>query len=154
MKIFKKNDKLAEIILTNPRLLPVINRFNIELGVGSKTVEEVCARVDADVVFFLAIVNTYHHPEFFHDLNPNSFSPLDILDYLRKTHDYYLQYAVPKLDELLNKLISSSGDNSDSIRMVKTFYVKYTKELKLHIEDEENRVFPYIQNLVKLKENP
>ena len=35
--------KLADVLLTNYKLLLVLNRFDIHLGFGEKSVEEVCS---------------------------------------------------------------------------------------------------------------
>ncbi|WP_372947030.1 hemerythrin domain-containing protein [Mariniphaga sp.] len=149
MEIFKKTDKLSYLIHRNYHLLPVLNRFGIKLGIKDKTVEEICRERKISTGFFLAIVNTYHNEEYFPREELLSFSPLEITHYLRKTHQYYFQYIVPKLDDLLEKLIASSHHDFKGLQMVDVFYKKYKKELTQHIDYEEERVFPYVINLVK-----
>jgi regulator of cell morphogenesis and NO signaling len=149
MEIFKKNDKLFYLIHRNYHLLPVLNRFGIKLGIKDKTVEDICRERKISTGFFLAIVNTYHNEEYFPREELLSFSPLEITHYLRKTHQYYFQHVVPKLDDLLEKLIASSHHDFKGLQMVDVFYKKYKKELTQHIDYEEERVFPYVINLVK-----
>jgi len=149
MEIFKKNDKLYHIIDHNYHLLPVLNRFGIKLGIRDKTVEEICHEHDISTGFFLAIVNTYHNEEYFPRNELLTFSPLEIISYLRKTHSYYFSYTIPKLDDLLNRLIASSPSDFKGLQMVDVFYKKYKKELRQHIDHEEEKVFPYVINLVK-----
>jgi len=152
MQIFKSQDKLAEVVEMNPKLLPVINRFDIALGIGNKTIEDICSEKNIEQSFFLAIINTYHNPDFFQELEQEKISPLELVNYLRKTHEYYLKHTIPKLDELLDRLIESCRDSCGNIQMIKTFYNKYKKELKTHIDDEEKRVFPYIETLIERKQ--
>lgn len=149
MEIFKKSDKLSYLIHQNYHLLPVLNRFGIRLGVKDKTVDDICRERKISTGFFLAIVNTYHNEEYFPREELLSFSPLEIIRYLRKTHQYYFQYVVPKIDDLLEKLIASSHHDFKGLQMVDVFYKKYKKELTQHIDYEEERVFPYVINLVK-----
>ena len=149
MEIFTRNHRIAQLINHNYHLLPVFNRFNIKLGLKDKTVEAVCEAKNIDPDFFLAIVNTYHNEDFFPESELLSFSPLEIVDYLKKTHQYYINYVLPKLDSLLEQLIKSSSSISKDLQMVDVFYKKYKKELTLHINDEEERVFPYVINLVE-----
>lgn len=52
MVSFTKNSKMAEIILKNYQLLPIISRFGIKLGFGNKTVDEVCADKNVNATFF------------------------------------------------------------------------------------------------------
>ena len=149
MEIFKKSDKLSYLINRNYHLLPVLNRFGIKLGIKDKTVEDICRERKISTGFFLAIVNTYHNEEYFPREELLSFSPPEIIHYLRKTHQYYFQYVVPKLDDLLEKMTASSHPDFKGLQMVNVFYRKYKKELTQHIDYEEERVFPYVINLVK-----
>lgn len=149
MEIFSKNHKVAWLISHNYHLLPVFNRFNIKLGLKDKTVEDICNEKNINPEFFLAIVNTYHNEDYFPEKELLSFSPPEIVSYLRKTHKYYIEYVLPKLDTLLKQLIKSSSSISKDLQMVDVFYKKYKKELTLHINDEEERVFPYVIQLAE-----
>jgi regulator of cell morphogenesis and NO signaling len=42
MQLFDRNTRMAEVIHNNYLLLPVINRFGIQLGFKDKTIEEIC----------------------------------------------------------------------------------------------------------------
>ena len=61
---FQRNDKLRELVLSQPQLLPVLSRFNIALGFGESTVEEVCRRNDVDVETFLTVCNFFSSRDF------------------------------------------------------------------------------------------
>ncbi|RIH64918.1 hypothetical protein D1164_12835 [Mariniphaga sediminis] len=149
MEIFKKDDKLFYMIDQNYHLLPVLNRFGIRLGFRDKTIEDICHDKEINPGFFLAMVNTFHNVEYFPEEELLSFSPLEIVHYLRKTHQYYFQHVVPKLDYQLAKLIASAQNDCKGLQMVDAFYKKYKKELRQHIDYEEEKVFPYVIELVK-----
>lgn len=149
MEIFRKNDKLSHLIHRNYHLLPVMNRFGISLGIRDKSVEEICIEKNIDTHFFLAIVNTYHNEEYFPMNELLTFSLTDIICYLRKTHEYYLQYVVPKLDDLISQMIASSKSDFKGLQMIDAFYRKYKKELFQHLDYEEKQVFPYVIELMK-----
>ncbi len=149
MEIFTRNHKVAQLISHNYHLLPVFNRFDIKPGLKDKTVEDICTEKSINPEFFLAIVNTYHNEDYFPENELLSFSPLEIVGYLKKTHKYYTGYVLPKLDLLLGQLIKSSSSISKDLQMVDVFYKKYKKELILHINDEEERVFPYVIQLAE-----
>ena len=42
MALINKYSKLSDVILEDPSVITILNRFNIFLGVGDKTVEQVC----------------------------------------------------------------------------------------------------------------
>ena len=65
MALINKNNKLADVILDNPSIITVLNRFGIYLGVGDKTVEQVCSEKRLDTDFFLIILNTFANEEYF-----------------------------------------------------------------------------------------
>lgn len=148
MEIFTKTDKLSLLIHRNYHLLPVINRFGISLGIRDKSVEEICTEKNIDTPFFLAIVNTYHNEEYFPMNELLTFSLTDIIGYLRKTHEYYLQYVVPKLDDLISQMIASSNSDFKGLQMIDAFYKKYKMELFQHLDYEEKQVFPYVMELI------
>lgn len=149
MKEFTKTNKMVFLIQENHHLLPVIHRFGMRLGFRNKTVEEVCNEFSIETSFFVAIVNTFHNKSFFPEKKLLSFSPLLIIDYLRKTHRYYISYSLPQIEQLMHELqLSASGQNKE-MKMIEEFYLKYKTKLLLHIQDEEEKVFPFIEELVK-----
>ena len=140
MDLFKSSDKLFDLINANYNLLPVINRFGIQPGFKDRTVAEVCAEKQINKDFFLALINTYNNPNYFPEAELLSFSPLFLVKYLKKTHAYYLEYFLPKLEVLLEKLISGSAESSQDLQVIRSFYENYKKEFLLHIRDEEENL--------------
>lgn len=145
---FTKTDKMVFLIQSNHLLLPVIHRFGLRLGFRNKTVEELCREYNIDTDFFLAIVNTFHNKNYFPEKVLLSFSPLLIIDYLKKTHRYYISYSLPQIEQLMHQLqLSASGQNKE-MKMIEEFYLKYKKKLLVHIQDEEEKVFPLVEEMV------
>ena len=148
MENFTKADKVVYLIQSNHHLIPVIHRFGFRLGFGNKTVEELCLEFKINSDFFIAIVNTFHSKSFFPKEKLLTFSPLLIIDYLKKTHRYYIEYTLPRLDKLIHDLQISTVDQNVEMKMIEEFYLKYKKRLLEHIKDEEERVFPLIEQIV------
>lgn len=144
MNHFKGSDKLAKLIHSNHFLLPVINRFGIRLGFKDNTVTEVCKGLSIDENFFLTIVNTYNHEDYFPESELLSFSPLLLVDYLRKTHLYYFEYLFPEVERRLDRMLLSCDGSCNDLQLIKQFYSKYKDELSKHLREEDNLVFPYI----------
>ncbi|PKP07948.1 MAG: hypothetical protein CVU09_17780 [Bacteroidetes bacterium HGW-Bacteroidetes-4] len=153
MNHYKPTDKLAKLIHTNHFLLPVINRFGFRLGFKDKTVEQVCQEQNIDLNFFLTIVNTYTDEDYFPQNELVSFSPVLLIDYLIKTHEYYRNYLFPEVERRLERLLSSCQGTCDDLQLIKSFYNKYKEELLKHLEEEEQNVFPYVLALLKAYEN-
>ena len=98
---FNKTDKIVHLIQTNYHLLPIFHRFGFRLGFGNKSVVQICEETDINADFFLSIVNTFHNKNYFPKERLLSFSPLLIIDYLKKTHQYYKKYSLPKIESIL-----------------------------------------------------
>ncbi len=140
-----KDMLMADVIHTNYLLLNVISRFEIGLGFGNKTVDEVCKENGVNIDFFLDIVNSFHDPDFFPDKELQKFSVDLIIKYLRQTHDYYLKIKIPEIESMINILIdSSTEENRESLSVINRFFSEYKKELIAHILREEDMVIPYI----------
>lgn len=153
MNRFTKHNRIIDLIEANYHLLPVINRFGIKLGNKDKSLDKICKEKNIDIDFLLVIVNTFHNEEYFPETELKSFPPTLIIDYLKKTHLYYIDYVLPKLELLLKQLIESNKTAIQQLDIIKQFYLKYKQELLLHVNEEEKEVFPYIVNLVDKKEN-
>ncbi len=148
MEIFTKEHKVFKLIHNNYDLLPVLNRFGIRLGLKEKTVETICREKKINPDFFLAIVNTFTNENYFPEEELLSFSPLEIIEYLKRTHRYYIHYVLPKMSTQLEQLVASSTSGNQELTMVNQFYKQYTKELIEHIDYEEQTVFPYIEKMI------
>jgi len=141
--------KMADVIHFNYILLPVISRFNIELGFGEKTVEEVCRDCDVNLEFFIEITNSFVDSEYIPQKDLGSFPVRLIVDYLQKTHDYYLTEKMPQLEAMIKKMVNKSGTENDNTRLLMNFFSEYQEELRNHIEREENKVQPYVLEIEK-----
>ncbi len=140
---------MAELIHLDYTLLPIINRFGINLGFGEKNIEDVCEENNVNLNFFLEIVNTFHDTNYFPEKNLQEFSLQTIIEYLKKTHDYFFNEKLPKLDNYINTLKNEHADLA-KINLVNNFYIEYRHEFIEHITFENKKVYPYILSLEEL----
>ncbi len=142
----KASTRLSDVVFANVQLINVISCFGIRLGIAEKTVKEVCREHNIDLKFFLSIINTYSSEVYFPDVNEIDVNLL--IDYLTKTHTYYLNFTIPRIDRLFTTL-QNSLPNDKSVKHIKKYFNDYKRELKKHIEFEENYLFPLIKDLIK-----
>jgi regulator of cell morphogenesis and NO signaling len=136
--------KLADVLFHNYALLPVISRFDIRLGFGDKTVAEVCNDSGMNVDFFLEITNSYVDEDYVPQKDLNSFPVSLIINYLKKTHQYYLNEKIPEIEKNIHRITKTAYSNSDKFRLVENFFREYKIELTNHISREESKVYPYV----------
>jgi len=135
---------MADMIHLNYMLLSVINRLEMKLGFGDATIEDLCRKHNVNTHFFLEIVNTFHDKNYFPQKRMQTFSVLDIIDYLRKTHKFYLNQKLPIIEKMINELIDENQAQKKSLTLLVSFFTEYKQELINHIEREEKKVYPYI----------
>ena len=147
--IIKADTKMADVIHVNYYLISVIYRFGINLGFGEDTVKELCKKNDVNLDFFLEIVNAFHDEEYFPNSHLKSFSVQLIIDYLRKTHNYYTKIKIPELQNLINEMVIACYPKSKDVDLVNKFFNEYKEELHNHIKREEDVAFPYAIRIEK-----
>ena len=150
--LITKDNKMGDIILHDHQLLAVLNRFDIKLGFGEKTVEEVCELYKINTDFFLEITNAFHDGNFFTDKKLKDFSLVLIVEYLINSHKFYIEKKIPEIENLINSIKYKTNDEKFSA-IVKKFFNEYETELKSHIEKEEQSIYPYVIKLEKALEN-
>ena len=88
----------------------------------------------------------------FEDSDFDTFQLSEIFNYLKESHKYYLNVALPKIENTLDQLYHKFKDDYLSLGILKIFLVaekKYKTELMQHIDLEEKVLFLYVENLLK-----
>ena len=141
---FSPSTKMADVILSDVGLIPVIARFNIEYGFGNKTVSEVCESHNISPWFFLEIINSYHNHNYFPEEQLKKFSSVLIVDYLTNAHDYYRDIKLLEIEGLIDEMKQQLTENNhQNVKLLGDFFNSYRKDLELHFKVEEDKLFPY-----------
>ena len=135
--------KMADLVHLNHLLIPVINRFGIDLGFGDSTVGQICGKKNINLDFFLEIANAYHDDEYFPQQHLQSFSVGLITDYLKMTHQFYVKTKIPEIEALVDEMVKKCYPRQSNIEMINKFFDEYKIELLNHIQREDDVVFPY-----------
>ena len=138
---------LSEIILNEPALIPVINRFGIILGIKDKSVQTVCQENGLDTDFFLTILNTFINESFFPEKRLKSFCASQIVDYLSQTNLYYERFQIPNIERHFSLLIEKSPYKNNNLELIRKFFLELKQELLSRIEEDRISWFPRIKAL-------
>ena len=140
---------MYRVVLENHRLLPLLPRFNLKLGFGEQSVEEVCCSHGVNCDFFLEIANAYLD-EFYEPGEGLSLFSLDtMVSYITSTHSYYTQTALPMVEKKILRLMEDAALSDKQIRLVTGFFNDYEKDFLTHISQEEEDILPYVLELEK-----
>ena len=141
--MYEADDKMISIIADNYDTLQSLGRFGINLGFGDKTVREVCEHQQVDTYTFLAVVNFTINGS--REFDQELLSIPTLLHYLKASHDYYLNFQLP----FIRKQLVDALDVNDSLaKLIIKLYDEYAQDIHLHMEYEEQTVFPYVDHLL------
>lgn len=143
MALVTSETKLCDVILDEPSVITVINRFGIALGVGDKSVKEICRQKGIDTNFFLTILNAYIYESFFPENGFDSFGAQEIIGYLEKTNQSYLRYQLPNIERHFKALIDHS-DKNNNLPLLLSLYNEVKDEMLKRIDNDNRHWFAEI----------
>lgn len=138
--------KMSDLIDADYRLLLLLSRLKFTLGFGDKSIDTVCKQYNFDTDCFLFLANLQSNKSIMSIQETFNSLPLEpFLYYLKRSHDYFLQYRLPSIRRKL-KLIFNEGDK-DLENLVLNFFDNYKDEVYEHMKYEDETVFPYVSSL-------
>lgn len=147
MALVTSETKLCDVIIDEPSVVPVVNRFDIALGVGDRTVGAICKDKGIDTTFFITILNAFINESFFPDIAVGAFGAEDVTRYLRMTNNSYIRFQLPNIERHFNALISHS-DTNNNLPLLYNFYREVRGEIERRV-DNDNRWFEEIVSAEK-----
>lgn len=146
---YTPSDKLRSLIRDNSLLLMVMSRFGISLGFGNKNVKEICESQGVDTATFLTVANFISNKE----CDYKNVSLASLIAYLKRAHNYFLDYNLPTIRRRLIEAIDCSGTDEVALLILK-FYDEYVIEVRRHMEYENETVFSYVEDLLQGRYQP
>lgn len=147
--MIKGQMQVYDAVFDNPKILIVLENLDISLGFGEQTIQQICQQYKINERLFCTIANLYCCKQcitlFTDDFDQND--AFQVLQFLKRSHTYFLDEKIPKLKLLIDqKAASSSGDKYSLI--IKKFINDYAAEVFEHINYENTIVFPYVESLL------
>lgn len=134
MIFLDKSTKLSNVIIDNHQVIPVISRFGIKLGVGDKTIGELCDESSINADFFLVILNTFLNEDYFPEKKLKDFDLDLVIGYLKQADMYMLNAQLHNLEKHLNAFITISDPNNKQLILIGKLFGKFKEELATQIE--------------------
>lgn len=143
-EIIKPETRMVKLLHQNLDLLFVLNQFSIPLGFGEKTIEEICNKLNIDTISLITMLHLHSQPDNPDMMSLGQLSPELILNYLKKSHTYFLDYRLPSIREKFSKALAEDV-TKDTIL---SYFDEYEKEVHEHMEYENDTFFPYSEKLI------
>lgn len=144
---YTPTDKMSDLICGNYTLLQVLSRFDLSLGFGDRSVQEVCKANGVDCNTFLAVVNFLieENDRMADDVSDISIRAL--MNYLKQAHHYFLDFQFPTMRRKLIEAIDCSTQNEVAF-LILQFFDAYVAEVRKHMDFEDMSVFTYVEKLL------
>lgn len=140
-------DKMSDVIASQPSLLQMISRFGIQLGVGERTVREVCEASKVDTNTFLAVANIMKEGPSVAQFYVDKIHMPTLMRHLRSAHDFFLDFQLLHIRRKLLDAIDCSRQNEVAFLILK-FFDEYMNEVRKHMEHENRQIFGYVDRLI------
>ncbi len=145
--MYSPTDKMATLMSSEPEALQIIARFRMPLGIGDKTIQEVCRENNVHTPTFLTVVN-YKLSQDSTIINFDNISLETLMEYLRQAHAYFFNFSLPMLRRKLIEAINYSVSDSKIPMLIIRFFDEYVSEVSLHMQHENEQLFPYAEKLI------
>lgn len=126
-------------------LSELVKKYDIKDA--SKTVAKLHEENKLDGDFFLELVNMFAGSDYFPTEQLSTFPVPLIIDYLKKTHIYYLQTRLPEMEQMIDHLDKNFPGSIS--QLLRGFFSRFQREMYGHILKEESELFPYLLQLDK-----
>ena len=126
----------------------VFNRFGIDPN-NTGGINENTALTEVNPDFLADVLNVFcSHKVIEHTLFDKYSVPV-LVDYLKRSHTYYLEKILPEIGQSIAILLSNYNEKSALLEILYRFYFSYKTDLQEHFVEEEELLFPYASQLYK-----
>ena len=147
---FTTETKVKDIALSTPQAREVLESAGIDYCCGgSKSLHDACLNAGVSAEEFLERLreNSKHvGPD---TANWNSAPLSDLTRHIRQKHHQYVRAAIPRIQTLLNRVKAEHGPAHPEITTIQELFAHVGQEMIMHMQKEEQILFPYIDALEK-----
>lgn len=144
-----KEHILIEIVKDNPLLASVVDRFGISFSKWTLSLEQACEAEKVDVSLLIEMLKAFSENNYFPAEGLKQLPIESLIEYLIKTHVYYINSRLPRIEQFIDLLIAHYGNLDLRLYLLKDYFHEYKRDMLEHIRSEECTLFPYILKLIR-----
>jgi len=146
---FIEGKTVREIAIENPATVPLFESLGIDYCCGGRRpLEEACERANVSVAHVLDRIAKLEarqtSPEKEHWADARL---AELMDHIVTRHHGYVRQEIPRLEQLLNKVVSKHGPAHPELASIQSLFTAVAEELQAHMMKEEHMLFPHIEKL-------
>lgn len=140
------DSQLSEIVIRFPYTLFMLEHFGLNTTLQEKTIAQICNEANIHEALFLVVAHLYAGAENPKPIKYEQEDVLVVLSYLRHCHYFYKEDKYPQIKYYIQQL--KEQNPKPEIVMLERFFQQYFDEVSEHLDYENNRVFPYVSDLL------
>jgi regulator of cell morphogenesis and NO signaling len=144
---------LADVVTSHPELARELERHGLDYCChGDRSLIDACRAADLDPAVVAVDLEAVARPG-----GAAPWADLDVgalADHIEATHHQYLWRELPRLGELVEKIVAVPGDRHPELTEVATLFAVLRAELEPHLVKEEQVLFPMIRQLGQATSRP
>lgn len=153
MTTIDRTTTLAALVDDRPELAPLLERLELDYCCGgARSLEDACAAAGLDLdstTCELAEFAGPSEPAEWVDLDPGA-----LCDHIESTHHVYLTAALPRLHDLVDRVVGVHGERHPELLDVQRTFRELRADLEPHLVKEERILFPMIRTLETAEDTP
>jgi len=147
---FTSETKVKDIALSNPAATQILEDAGLDYCCGGgKSLHEACLHADVPAEEILNRLRENSRDISPGDANWTSAPLSDLTRHIRERHHRYVREAIVRVQTLLEKVGAKHGENHPEITDIQRLFTEVGREMIMHMQKEEQILFPYIDALEK-----
>jgi regulator of cell morphogenesis and NO signaling len=152
VETINKDRIVLDLVQDNPMLASVVDRFGIPFSRWTLSIEKASENFDVNVPLLLEMLKAFSDNSYFPADELRKMPLQSIIEYLIKTHIYYINSRLPRIEQFITVLINNYGRFDMQLYQLKDYFEDYKRDMLAHICIEERQLFPYVLRLIRAKE--
>ncbi len=145
---------LSEIVNKDFRTAQIFEKYNLDFCCrGNKSLSEACNEKGLKSENVFSELQNISVNNAANSIRYDEWELDFLIDYIINNHHNYIRSITPLISSLAGKVVSAHGKNHPEVIKIAEIFSTLGKELSQHLMKEEQILFPYIKNLVKIKNN-
>jgi regulator of cell morphogenesis and NO signaling len=145
---FSRKTKVKDIALFNPAARQVLEDVGLDYCCGGgRTLDEACLHADVSPDEILNRLRENSRNITLEDQNWIEMPVSELTRHIRQKHHHYVREAIYRTQPLLGKVISKHATNHAELDKIGRLFTEVSKEMIMHMQKEEQVLFPYIDAL-------
>ena len=125
-------------------IVHLFSRFNIGPD-STQKLNKICEKDEININLLVDLINCYNDLSCLEKTKFEDYSIIDLIDYLERSHLYYLEKKIPEIEQSLLKLGLQESFSLNYIFI--KFFEEYKKDIVSHFKTEDEVLFPFCKVL-------